>query len=295
MSVKNTSAEISPPRRASDNLCKRLAEQYPAQVAQWLFGVNQVALEKTELQRTPIHADAVVFSHNRSETLHAEFQTTLKSKPPVPLRMLDYYVGLKRQHPRRRIRQVLVVLKPTDQPVPDRYEADDTLHRYRVIKLWEVDPQELLKHEGLLPLATLCHAESGEQLLAKVATRIKRIKSPQLRRETLNASRMLAGLRYDADLIRRILQTGDIMKESVIYQEIFQEGKQLGFTEGQQEGKRELAIQMLEWRFGKLPVEARQQLAQLAVGQIKTLCKASLKFKTINELTAWLTQHVTAH
>jgi predicted transposase YdaD len=100
-----------PKRSHSDNLCKRLAEQYPAQFADWLFGVSQVTVQKTELSREPIHADAVIFSSSGGETLHAEFQTTLKSDVPMPLRMLDYYVGLKRKQPRQRVRQALLVLK----------------------------------------------------------------------------------------------------------------------------------------------------------------------------------------
>jgi predicted transposase YdaD len=147
----------------SDNLCKRLAEEHPAQFARWLFGVTgKVKVEKTELSREPIRADSVVFSRAAQEILHAEFQTTMKSKVPVPLRLLDYYVGLKRQNPQRRVRQVLVVLKPTNESIPDRYEDDCTLHTYTVVKMWEQDPTFFLQNKELLPLATLCRTDSGE-------------------------------------------------------------------------------------------------------------------------------------
>jgi len=153
--LNTPSASATPARGASDTLCKRLAEAYPAQFARWLFGAGgQVKVEKTELGREPIRADAVIFSRGERETLHAEFQTTMTSEVPVPLRLLDYYVGLKRQQPSRRVRQVLVVLKPTGQEIPDRYEDERTVHGYDVVKLWEQDPAVLLKHEGLLPLAT---------------------------------------------------------------------------------------------------------------------------------------------
>jgi predicted transposase YdaD len=129
------------------------------------------------LSREPIRADAVIFSHAGVETPHAEFQTTLKTAVPMPLRMLDYYVGLKRKQPHLRVRQALIVLKQTAGEIPDRYEDEWTLHRYNVVKLWEQDPVELLKHQGLLPLATLCRTDSGEKLLGTVAAQIKRIKS----------------------------------------------------------------------------------------------------------------------
>ncbi|MGH6820521.1 MAG: hypothetical protein ACREDU_06620, partial [Methylocella sp.] len=166
-----------PDRSASDTLCKRLAEEYPEQFAQWLFGASgKVKVDKTELSREPIRADSVIFSHEENETLHAEFQTTMKSDVPVPLRFLDYYVGFKRKNPDRRVRQVLVVLKQTSEEIPDRYEDERTVHIYDVVEVWRQNPAKLLRHEGLLPLATLCHAESGEKLLGEVADQINRIK-----------------------------------------------------------------------------------------------------------------------
>lgn len=157
------------PQAASDNLCKRLAEEYPEQFARWLFGVDgNVKVEKTEISREPIRADSVIFSRGASETLHAEFQTTMKSDVPLPLRLLDYYVGLKRQNPSRRVRQALVVLKETEELIPNRYEDERTVHGYDVVRLWEEEPAELMKHDGLLPLATLCRTESSENLLKEV-------------------------------------------------------------------------------------------------------------------------------
>lgn len=151
-----SSASTKSARSQSDTLCKRLAEEYPEQFAEWLFGAGgKVKVEKTELSREPIRADSILFSRGENEMLHAEFQTTLKSDVPVPLRLLDYYVGLKRQNPKRRVRQVLVVLKPTGETIPDHYEDERTVHGYDVVLVWQQDPAKLLEHEGLLPLATL--------------------------------------------------------------------------------------------------------------------------------------------
>lgn len=120
---------------------------------------------------------------------------------------------------------------------PARSESDNLCkrladHNYDVVEMWKQDPQELLQYEGLLPLATLCRAQSGERLLAEVASRIKQIKSREQRRETLNLSRVLAGVRYDRDLIYRILKESDMLEESVVYQDILQKGVQIGRQEG---------------------------------------------------------------
>jgi predicted transposase YdaD len=249
--------KTKPQRNASDNLCKRLAEEHPIQFARWLFGVSgKVKVEKTELDREPVRADAVIFSRADSEILHAEFQTTMKSAVPVPLRLLDYYVGLKRRHPQRRIRQVLVVLKPTAEAIPDRYEDERTF-------------------------ATLCRAEAGEPLLVAVAEKINEIKSPAHRREALNWSRMLAGLRYDKNLIGKILQESD-MEESVIYQDILEKGE------------RKVLRRLLEQRFGKLSKVIQQNLERLVTDQLEALADALRDFKTKDDLTRWFSKYAPA-
>jgi len=283
-------------RQASDNLCKRLAESHPEQFAQWLFGtgLGPVKVLKTELSREPIRADSVILARADQEVLHAEFQTTIKSAVPLPLRMLDYYVGFKRQQLNRHVRQVLIVLRETGEQIPDRYEDEQTWHRYRVIKMWEQDPRALLRHEGLLPLATLCRAESGEQLLQEVAARIRRVKSRERRRDAVNLSRVLAGLRYDRGLIYRILKEGEMLEESVVYQDILQKGVQQGVQQGLAQGvqrERKLVMRQLERLLGRLSSKARKQLAQLSVEQLEALGEALVDFKSEKELTAWLKQH----
>jgi predicted transposase YdaD len=293
--IKTPKSPAKLERGASDNLCKRLAEEYPEPFARWLFGASgEVKVEKTEMSREPIRADSVIFSHDDNETLHAEFQTTMKSEVPVPLRFLDYYVGLKRQNPSRRVRQVLVVLKQTGEEIPDRYEDERTLHVYDVVLMWEQNPAMFLKHEGLLPLATLCRAESGEKLLGEVAAEINRIKSRERRREELNWSRVLAGLRYDKSLINQILKESDMLEESVIYQDILQKGRRRGLQEGAEEEARKVAMRQLELRLGKLSRTVRRRIERLTLDQIEALCEALLDFQSKQDLTRWLRQHAPA-
>ncbi len=66
--------------------------------------------------------------------------------------MLDYWVRLQRQYACE-IVQVLILLRRTTINVPDTFESTTTLHRYRVIKLWEQDPQHFFRHPALLPFA----------------------------------------------------------------------------------------------------------------------------------------------
>lgn len=50
------------------------------------------------------------------------------------------------------------------------------------------------------------------------------------------------------------------MRESVIYQEILEEGRQEGWQEGRQEGERSLVLKQLMRRVGVLSEEARSQI-----------------------------------
>jgi len=280
-------------RITSDNFCKLLVEQYPDQFARWLLGaqVGRVKVLKTELSREPIRADSAILLAESDDILHIEFQTTIRSKVPVPLRMLDYYVAFKRQSPGRRVIQVLIVLKDTGEEIPDRYVDEQTYHVYLVIKMWEVDADELLKHDGLLPLVTLCRADSGEELLETVAARIRRIESRERRREMISLSRVLAGLRYDKEMIYRILKEGDMLEESVVYQDILQKGLQQGLQQGREQGEKNLVLRQLERLLGKLPAKTRKQIEGLGLERLEALGEALIEFKSERDLANWLKQN----
>lgn len=294
-------------RVESDNLCKRLAEEHPVPFARWLFNIQPavVKVEKTELRRAPIHADSVILSSG-SEILHAEFQTTKKSNVPLPLRMLDYYIGFKRQNPRRPVRQALIVLKETRACIPDRYEDERTRHLYDVVRMWEQDSKPLMQYEGLLPLATLCQTESGEKLLSEVAARIDRIKSRDKRIDIINMSRVTAGVRYNSELINKIFQESHMLEESVIYQDILkkglqkgrqegiQKGRREGIQKGRQEGERRIVARQLKRLLGKLSTKSRKKIAELNADQLEELGEALIDFRSEKDLSAWIEQHPAA-
>ena len=165
--------------------------------------------------------------------------------------------------------------------------------------MWEQDPTEFLKQEGLLPLATLCRAESGEQLLQEIAAEIEQIKSRERRAEALNGARVLAGLRYNKNVVYRILKENNMLEESVVYQDILRKGRkqgqqsglQQGLQQGEVEGERKITLRLLERRVGKLSRALQQKIGELAVEQVEALSEALLDFQSKEDLTRWLKQH----
>ena len=130
--------------------------------------------------------------------------------------------------------------------------------------------------------------------LQQVAAQLELIEELQQQREISAYTEILAGLKFDKDLIRRFLRE-DLMRESVIYQEIQREAKQEGREEGIQEGlQREgatLVLRQLARRFGQVTPEVQSQIQQLFVEQLEELGEALLDFSSIQDLTDWLQDH----
>ncbi len=269
-----------------DNICKYLAEEYPLNFARWLFPSQATEIEvlKTELSLEPIRADSVTLLQSSNQILHLEFQTLPGSEPPLPLRMLDYWLRLYRQY-RCPIEQVIIFLKPTTSEAVfvNEFTAINTWHRYRVIRLWEQDPAPFLADNALLPLATLTKTDSPKTLLEQVAAQVARIESTPQRQNVAASVEILAGLRFEQNLINQLFRE-DIMKESVIYQQILQEG----VRQGQQLGEASLVIRLLERRFGSVDATTLEQIRRLTSDRLEQLAVALLDFVAITDVASWL-------
>ncbi|MBD2678904.1 MULTISPECIES: DUF4351 domain-containing protein [Nostoc] len=263
-----------------DNACKYLAEHYPADFVRWLLGVEVQKIEvlKTELMLEPIRADSVTFLQAANQILHIEFQTLAKSNPPLNFRMLDYSVRLKRQY-RCPVTQVLIFLQETSNEVAfaEEYRDQTTIHQYRVVRLWEQDSELFLENPALLPLASLTRTNSPPALLAQVAEQVATIPDREERQNIAGCVEILAGLRFDKNLVRQFLRE-DIMKESVIYQDIVQKEafKLIG--------------RLLKRRFGDIDASLVEQIRNLSAEQLEDLAEELLDFSEVADLAVWVEQ-----
>ncbi|MEG4851750.1 Rpn family recombination-promoting nuclease/putative transposase [Microcoleus sp. B5-D4] len=283
---------------AYDNTCKYLAEKFPAAFVHWLLPIDEpttVQVLKTELIQEPIRADSLVFLQTDNQILHLEFETRPYSDPPIAFRMLDYYVRLKRQYSCS-INQVVIFLQQTasEQVFVSEYTDVNTRHGYRVIRLWEQDPALLLSVPGLLPLATLSQTNSPRTLLEQIATQIATIEEPTQQADLLACTQVLAGLRFEKDLIRQLFRK-ETMRGSVIYQEIREdgllEGRQLGLLEGRKDEALSFLTRQLTRRIGAIASETREQIQTLSVEELEDLGEALLDFSEASDLTNWLNEH----
>jgi predicted transposase YdaD len=72
----------------------------------------------------------------------------------------------------------------------------------------------------------------------------------------------------------------DIMKESVIYQEIKGEGRQ--------EGEANLVLRQLNRRIGGISAELSAKLSSLSLENLENLGEALLDFQSVEDLEQWL-------
>jgi predicted transposase/invertase (TIGR01784 family) len=254
-----------------DNTCKFLAESFSEDFASWLLGepIAMTQLSPSELSLEPIRADALILLSSDNFILHLEFQT--EPDPTMPFRMADYRLRLFRRFPDKQIRQVVIYLTRSSSELvyQNSFEIPGTRHEFEVIRLWEQPTQPFLESIGLLPLAVLTQTPDTAQTLRQVASRVEAIPELRVQSNVAASAGILAGLLLEKDFINQILRR-DIMQQSVIYQDILQEG-------GEKEA-RSLILRQLTRRIGELSPEIRSQIQSLSLTQLETLGEALLDF-----------------
>ena len=272
-----------------DNICKFLAESFSNDFAQWLLGepVSLSQLSPRELSLEPIRADALILLQSAALVLHIEFQTEPRAE--IPFRMADYRLRVYRRYPNKRMHQVVIYLKPTSSELvyQESFDIPGTRHQFQAIRLWE-QPEELFyQSPGLLPLAVLSQTENKRETLRGVAQRIEQIEERRERSNVAASAAILAGLVLDKKVIEGLLRQ-EIMRESVIYQEIIAEGEAKGRAEGKQEGEVSLVLRILKKRLGQVSQELEKRIQTLSIEQLEDLGEALLDFTSEADLLDWL-------
>lgn len=244
-----------------DSVCKFLVETFPTDFATWLLGepIILTQLSPSELSLEPIRADALILRQSEQVVVHVEFQT--EPKPDIPFRMLDYRTRVYRRFPQKRMYQVVVYLQETGSLMVRQttFELENTRHEFKVIRLWEQPLDSFLESPGLLPFAVLSQVRDRAQALRQVAEQVDQLSDRQMQSNLTASAAILAGLVLDRALVKRILRR-DLMQESVIYQDILEEGEQAK--------AQRIALNLLK---EGMTIEAIARVTELSVEQIQQL------------------------
>lgn len=279
-----------------DNVCKFMAESRPSDFATWLLGepIALTELKPSELSLEPIRADALILLQSERLVLHLEFQSA--PDKTMAFRMADYRLRVYRRFPEKEMRQIVIYLVPSTSELvfQTSFAIPGMTHEFEVIRLWERSPEEFQQLPGLLPFAVLTQTNDRSDTLRQVAKRIESIDDRRLQSNVMAASAILAGLVLKQDVIQRIFRS-DIMKESVIYQEILAEGEARGELKGRQEGQqneaRSLLLRLLSKKFGTQADLYQNLITSLSLEQMESLSEALLDFASIADLDRYLAQN----
>ncbi len=120
-----------------------------------------------------------------------------------------------------------------------------------------------MRTPGLLPFAVLSRTTDPENVLNQVAREINGVTESRTMANIAASAAVLAGLLLEKEIIRRVLRA-EIMRESVIYQDILLEGK----AEGKAEALQEVAMNLLNTG---MPIEQVARVTGLSVEQLQAL------------------------
>jgi predicted transposase YdaD len=123
--------------------------------------------------------------------------------------MLDYWVRLYRLYGIPIIQIVVVLLPPPAETIiENRFQIRSTSHEFTVVKMWEQDTELFLNDPVLLPFAALTQVEKSDALLQQISERIDRIESVEEKRQVSSYVQLIAGLKYDKNIVKRYFPRG---------------------------------------------------------------------------------------
>nr|WP_231662380.1 hypothetical protein [Pseudanabaena sp. 'Roaring Creek'] len=154
--------------------------------------------------------------------------------------MADYRLRLYRKFPEKQIHQVVIYLTPSQSTLVNEttFSIGELTHHFQVIHLWEQPTETFQQYQGLLPFAPLSNTNNPEETLRQVAQQIENITDKTTQSNVAASTAIISGIALNKEIIQRLLKS-EIMKESVIYQEILLEGIAKGEARGIAKGKAE--------------------------------------------------------
>jgi hypothetical protein len=249
-----------------DAAFKALADDDPRGLLFLFAGVplsQEVSIEALprELTAPALQVDHVypVRSGEREWIWHIEVQTHYRAD--VPKRILRYDLALALRYPGVEIQTTLVLLVERLAPRTVQSEKESDLGglrlraSYKVIRMWELDPSELLESRrlGLLPWVGLMQATPAQFL--KALELVEAAEDPALRARAV----LLGGLRYDKKGIEALLEkmgqmfiTEEILRESSVTKDFIRELEEKVFASGQAHEARRMVRRLIAARFPSL-------------------------------------------
>jgi len=268
---------------------RRLISLAPTAWVRWLLGddtLDAIDLLSADFQWVSRESDALIRVHS---PVHGDFvvvnEIQLHHDPRMPGRMRAY-AGLAHERYGEPIYPVLVNIlpPPAGVDIPTRFESEFlglvARQDYRVVNLWEVEAQWVLKAE-LVPLLPFLPVLRGGQDIPLLQRAVTRLRAEPALSEMEPLLAFFASFVLETEFVQQIMRWDmAILRESPWYLEILEEGRE--------QGRREDVLHFLEYRFGEVPAEIGDALGGLDLEQLDRLLDAALKAATLDEFRSHL-------
>jgi hypothetical protein len=256
-----------PHRREFDGNLRSLAGNYMADFLTWLVGDDAI-LEQS--------LDTVLVAHERRTDLllrysqpndvqgilHLEFQKLVRKKSDLHFRMAEYCLRIRSKYGQMP-KQVLILIEntPLARAVPSVFMEGTMRVEYQVLRLWELNPQDILNlgRPGLVPLVALMGSveQLGERLAACGEILTTEVQSTQERQDLLALTVFFAALQQrSAPVIESFLRSREmlnLLEESWLARELTAKAKAEGEARGEAKATQRHLIRLLTHKFGVLP------------------------------------------
>ena len=191
--------------------------------------------------------------------LHVEFQR--KAIPVMPIRMVEYALSIILAHGQAPL-QVLILLENSKaaREMPEAYEGGGVRVQYRVIRLWEQDPDAILSGNfpGLIPLVALMGPPENliDRLEACEVAISEQVELKSKQQDLLAMAVLLSSLQPKArEVVEEFFRSRrmvDLM-ESPLLKDWLREAEEKGEAKGEVKEGQRMLIRLLSRKFGELP------------------------------------------
>ena len=209
----------------------------------------------------------------RKKIFHIEIQ--VQQDKNLPKRMLIYSIGIEEKFGQKPVQIVLFVGK--GNPPPSTFRDEFTIHKFIVLDMKKIDPDEFLRSEK--PEEVIIGILAGKfnekpKIIEKVKERIVEIvKNEERMIKYIDSISFLAGL-FDIEIKVKPMPIQVDIRKTFLYKwgkeeglkegkrEGLKEGEERGIKKGKQEGLKEAILLAVQLKFGKSKIKEVKTLLE---------------------------------
>ncbi len=230
---------------SKDIALKDIFEEIPQRLSKILAPAPIKELLPTNFPSTELRVDFLARLEDES-IMHIEFQSF--NDPNMPFRMLRYYLAIWESYPSSPIKQLLVYVGNRKLRMKSRLRIRNLSFSYEMIDIRQIDCRVLLESPDPMDrlLACLCKVEDEAYLIEKLIKTMEGMNEEErkdylLKALTLTELRPNLRIRLTEEVRHMpiVVRPEDVrlpkrkLKKDILYRLGLEEGKQIGFQEGE--------------------------------------------------------------